>query len=42
MRHADYLIEFAATGSAPTLADFKAGFPKIVWSFNDVTEAGGK
>ena len=42
MRHADYLIEFAATDNAPTLAEFKAGFPKMGWSFNDVTEAGGK
>ena len=42
MAQADYFIEYAATGSAPTLADFKAGFPKMVWSFNDVTEAGGE
>ena len=41
MSQQDYFIEFAATGNAPTLAEFKAGFPKMEWSFNDVTEAGG-
>ena len=36
MKHADYLIEFAAkTGSAPTLAEFKAAFPKIAWTYQD-------
>ena len=33
---------YTKTGNAPTLAEFKAGFPKMGWSFNDVTEAGGK
>lgn len=42
MSQSYYFIEYAATGNAPTLAEFKAGFPKMVWSFNDVTEAGGE
>ena len=35
MRHADYLIEFAAIGNAPTLAEFKAGSPKIAWTYQE-------
>jgi hypothetical protein len=27
--------EYAASGNAPTLAEFKAGFPKMVWSFKE-------
>ena len=42
MRHEDYLIEFAATGNAPTLAELSQSFPRMEWSSNDVTEAGGK
>lgn len=38
----DIINTYAATGNAPTLAEFKAGFPKMEWSFNDVTEAGGE
>lgn len=38
----DVINTYAKTGNAPTLAEFKAGFPKMVWSFNDVTEAGGE
>ena len=38
----DVINTYAKTGNAPTLAEFKARFPKMVWSFNDVTEAGGK
>ena len=38
----DVINTYAKTGNAPTLAEFKAGFPKIEWSFNAVTEAGGK
>lgn len=38
----DVINTYAKTGNAPTLAEFKAGFPKMVWSFNDMTEAGGK
>lgn len=38
----DVINTYAKTGNAPTLAEFKAGFPKMVWSFNAVTEAGGK
>lgn len=26
---------YAATGNAPTLAEFKAGFPKMVWSYTE-------
>lgn len=28
------LNEYLATGNAPTLAEFKAGFPKMVWTYN--------
>lgn len=35
----DIINTYAATGNAPTLAEFKAGFPKMEWSLNDVTEA---
>ena len=36
MKHADYLIEFAAkTGNAPTLAEFKAGFSKMKWTYQE-------
>lgn len=27
--------EYSATGNAPSLEKFKAGFPKIVWSYTD-------
>lgn len=27
------LNEYLATGNAPTLAEFKAGFPKMVWTY---------
>jgi hypothetical protein len=27
------LNEYIATGNAPTLAEFKAGFPKMVWTY---------
>ena len=27
--------EYAATGNAPTLAEFKAGFPKMVWTYQE-------
>lgn len=29
------LNEYKETGNAPTLAEFKAGFPKIVWSYTE-------
>lgn len=29
------LNEYLATGNAPTLAEFKAGFPKIVWTYQE-------
>lgn len=29
------LNEYLATGNAPTLAEFKAGFPKIVWTYRE-------
>jgi hypothetical protein len=29
------LNEYLATGNAPTLAEFKAGFPKMVWSYTE-------
>ena len=29
------LNEYLATGNAPTLEEFKAGFPKIVWSYTE-------
>lgn len=36
------LNKYKNNEEVPTLAEFKAGFPKIEWSFNGVTEAGGK
>ena len=35
MIQADYFIEYAATGSAPTLAEFKSGFPKTEWTYQE-------
>lgn len=29
----DIINAYAATGNAPTLAEFKAGFPKVVCSY---------
>jgi hypothetical protein len=29
------LNEYLATGNAPTLAEFKAGFPKMVWTYQE-------
>lgn len=29
------LNEYIETGNAPTLAEFKAGFPKMVWSYTE-------
>jgi hypothetical protein len=29
------LNEYLATGNAPTLAEFKAGFPRIVWTYQE-------
>jgi hypothetical protein len=29
------LNEYEKTGNAPTLAEFKAGFPKMVWSYTE-------
>lgn len=29
------LNEYFATGNAPTLAEFKAGFPKMVWTYQE-------
>lgn len=29
------LNEYERTGNAPTLAEFKAGFPKMVWSYTE-------
>ena len=35
MSQQDYFIQFAATGNAPTLAEFKVGFPKIAWTYQE-------
>lgn len=31
----DVINTYTATGKAPTLAEFKAGFPKIVWTYQE-------
>ena len=31
----DVINTYAKTGNAPTLAEFKAGFPKMVWSYTE-------
>jgi hypothetical protein len=36
------LNEYLATGNAPTLAEFKAGFPKIMWTYQDAPEESQK
>lgn len=36
MTYALYVINtYTKTGNAPTLAEFKAGFPKIVWTYQE-------
>ena len=36
MSQQDYFIEFARElGNAPTLAEFKAGSPKIAWTYQE-------
>lgn len=31
----DVINTYTATGNAPTLAEFKAGFPKMVWTYQE-------
>ena len=33
---------YTATGNAPTLAEFKASFPKVVWTYQDAPEESQK
>jgi hypothetical protein len=40
MKYALHIInEYTDTGNAPTLAEFKAGFPKIEWTYEPGDEA---
>lgn len=32
------LNEFSNTGNAPTMGDFKQGFPKIIWTYTEESE----